>query len=287
MSSPPSGGPSQPDPAGATPDSHSMPYSQLNGTAIYYEETGSGPPVVLLNGVMMTARSWALTSPRLAPEYRCILHDFRGQLMSLEDTGPFRMEQHAHDLAALLDHLEIEAAHLVGTSYGGEVGMLFALEYPERSRSLTAISCVSEVGPDVRRRVEQWADTARLAPERLYEVTVPANYSPDFLVRQPDLLAAGQARLAEYPEEFFPAFANLCDAFLDLAITARLAEIACPTLVICGERDLLKPAAYSEIIASRVPDSQLEIVPEAGHAVILEAAGEVNEMIASFLAEHD
>ena len=260
-----------------------MPTTRINGTEIFWEEVGSGEPIALLNGIMMTTRSWALQTPRLAASHRVILHDFRGQLRSLADTGPFRMEQHVEDLAALLDHLGIESAHLVGTSYGGEVGMMFALAHPERVRSLTAIACVSHVDEALRQRVEHWTATARLAPERLYDVTAPDNFSAGFLARQPGIIEQGRARLAEYPPEFFPAFANLCDAFLDLNLTPRLAEIACPTLVVCGEEDALKPVRYSQTIASGVPGAQLLVVPEAGHAVVLEEAETVGTAVLKFL----
>lgn len=260
-----------------------MPTADLNGTRIFFDELGDGEPLVLLNGIMMTTQSWARLAALLAKHYRVILHDFRGQLRSLDDAGPFRMEQHAEDLAALLDHLGIERAHLVGTSYGGEVGMMFALAYPERVRGLTAIACASHVEPDLRQRVATWAATARLAPEQLYEVTAPDNFSPAFLARQPGLVKDGAARLAEYPPVFFPAFANLCEAFLELDITPRLAEITCPTLVICGGADVLKPPHYSRLIAERIPDAEMHLVAGAGHAVVVENADVITSRVISFL----
>lgn len=263
-----------------------MPVAQLNGTEIFHEVLGTGEPVVLLNGIMMTTGSWALQTRRLAERYRCVLHDFRGQLRSGKPAGPYRLEEHVDDLAALMDELGIGRAHLVGTSYGGEVGLLFSLAHPERVQSLAVASSVSHVEPLLRQQVRVWADTARHAPERLYDVTAPHNFSNRFLSTRADALEQGRARLAAYPAEFFPAFAELVDAFAALDVTGRLPEITAPTLVLCGEEDALKPPAYSRIIAERIAGAEILLVPGAGHAVVIEEAETVNTALLGFLAKH-
>ena len=245
---------------------------------VFFETAGEGEPIVLLNGVMMTTQSWVFQTRRLAATHRVVLHDFRGQLRS-PYAGPIAMDDHIGDLAALLDRLGIERAHVVGTSYGGEVGMLFALAHPERVRTLSVIACASHVEPPLREAVTLWRDTP---PEELYDVTAPYNFSPAFLT--PALLEAGASRLRSYPAEFFSGFRALCDAFLNLDITGRLHEINVPALVMCGSLDALKPPRYSEIIASRIPNARLEILEDAGHAVFLEKHETVNEKLLAFLA---
>lgn len=238
--------------------------------------------IALLNGVMMTTSSWVFQT-RVLSNHRLVLHDFRGQLENLMP-GPFTLEQHVEDLRELLDREGIDRAHLVGTSYGGEVGMLFALTYPERVQSLCVIASCSEVGPELRKAIEEWRDVARNEPDRLYDVTAPCNFSRGFLTES--FMEAGRMRLRSYPPEFFPAFADLCDAFLALDITDRLHEIKAPTLVIAAERDRLKPVHYSRIIAARIPNAELVVVPDAPHAVFLERARDVNELLLSWVARH-
>lgn len=262
-----------------------MPVVEANGAELFYETVGAGEPVVLLNGIMMTTQSWALQTAPLAERYRCILHDFRGQLRS-PAPGPIRMEQHVEDLAALLDDLEVDSAHLVGTSYGAEVGLLFALAYPERVQSLALVAAVSHVEPLLHRQVRLWADTARDAPERLYEVSAPHNFSNRFLAEHPEAVERGRARLAEHPPAFFHAFAELCEAFLELNVRDRLVEIAAPTLVLCGEEDALKPVSYSRIIARQIAGTEFIVIPEAGHAVVIERADTVNTALLGFLSKH-
>ncbi len=260
-----------------------MPNVHVNGIELYYEIQGEGEPVVFLNGVMMTAQSWILQTRLLSRRYRCILHDFRGQLLSGKPEGPYTLELHVEDLRALLDEIGVETCHLVGTSYGGEVGMIFAYTYPERALSLAVISSVSHVTTLQRRQVDLWAETALEEPGRLYRLTVPCNYSEAFLADNLALVKIGEKRLAEFPPEYFQAFPKLIEAFKGLDIRDRLPEIQCPTLVLCGENDALKPVAESRLIARAVPRAEFLVIPEAGHAVVIERPDTVNTALLGFL----
>jgi pimeloyl-ACP methyl ester carboxylesterase len=253
-------------------------FADLNGTTIAYEVTGDGPPLVLLNGVMMTMQSWALQVPRLSPRFRCVRHDFRGQLRSGKP-GRYTLRQHVDDLRALLDLLGIERADLAGTSYGGEIGMLFAIAHPERVRRLAVIACVAEADDALRAKVGRWIDVARQEPLQLYDATVHDNFSDAFLT--PQFIELGRERLRAYPPEWFEAFAELCEAALTLRVD--LPKIAAPTLVVCGENDTLKPVAHSRAIAAALPNAELAIVPGAGHAVVIEKPDDVCAAIEEFL----
>ena len=263
-----------------------VPTAEIRGLRIHYDLMGEGEPVVFLNGVMMTTQSWVLQTSLFRHRYHCLLHDFRGQLLSDKPDEPWTLEDHATDLRALLDHLEIERCHLVGTSYGGEVGLIFAYTWPDRVESLSVISSVSEVGPELDRAVATWAETALEAPGKLYRVALPSNFSPRFIAANPQIIEQGEERLAACPAEFFAAFARLVDAFRRLDITADLGRIRCPTLVMVGEQDALKPPEYSRLIAERIPNSELLLVPEAGHAVILEKPREINTAVLGFIEKH-
>lgn len=262
-----------------------MPNVTCNDVTLHVETTGKGPPVAFLNGIMMTTASWTPQTSVLSDTYQCVLHDMRGQLRS-EKPDRITLRDHVDDFRALLDHLGIDACHVVGTSYGGEVGLLFADAYPERVQSLTVISAVSEVGPRLRRQTEAWAAIARSSPEHLYTATIPDNYSSSFLEANPGAVRAGRTRMAEYPTEFFSAFARLVEAFLTIDITDRLPHISCPTLVLCGEKDTLKPVHYSQRIANRLPHSTFLTIPNAGHAVVVERPTAINTALRGFLQTH-
>jgi pimeloyl-ACP methyl ester carboxylesterase len=190
------------------------------------------------------------------------------------------MEQHVDDLVILLDELGLENVNITGTSYGGEVGMMFAARFPERVKRLVVIGCASDVDDELRRQIQRWANIARNNPDVLYDETAPENYTAHFLSERPEIFAAAKERMRGYPPDYFRAFADLCDAFLRLKID--LTRIACPTLVVVGAEDALKPVRYSERIAEGIADAELLVIPGAGHAVVIEKPGEVNDAIRRF-----
>lgn len=261
-----------------------MPRFEVDDTHIHYELRGpeDGEVVVFLNGILMTTRSWVLQRPAFEGRFRCLYHDFRGQLLSGKPPGPYSFEGHVADLAALLDHLGIERCHLVGTSYGGEVGMLFAAEHPARVASLTAIACVAHLEPLLRHQVALWSAAGGDA-EALFRISAPFNYSNRFLATESVLVEQGAQRMAEFPDDFFTGFHALLECFSTLELRPRLAEIRCPTLVLCGTEDVLKPPSYSAEIAAAVARSEYLLIPGAGHAVVIERADSVNTAVLGFV----
>jgi len=211
---------------------------------------------------------------------------FSGQLLSDKPLQPWTMEDHARDLSALFDHLEIDRIHLVGTSYGGEVCMLFASKWPDRVKSLSVISSASEIGPELDLAVTAWRQAALEAPETLYRVMLPTTFSADFVKSFPKVIEQGEERLRNCPPDFFPAFARLVDTFRQLDITQQLERICCPTLVMVGEQDALKPPSYNRIIADRISESELVVIPAAGHAVVLEEPNQINANLLEFLGRN-
>ena len=135
-----------------------MPQINVNDIQIYYEVSGptDGPVLVLSNGIMMSTASWAYQKSVLEQHLRVLLYDCRGMWQSDHPAEPYSMAQHAADLAGLLEALEIESAHIGGISYGAEVSMVFALDYPEKTDSLIVIDGVSEIHPLLRAQTLPW-----------------------------------------------------------------------------------------------------------------------------------
>ena len=263
-----------------------MPTARINGINLFHESFGQGEPVVFANGILMTTQSWSFQTRFLQRHFRCILYDMRGQLRSDKPDEPYSMEQHADDLAALLDHLGVDRCHLVGTSYGGEVGLSFAERHPERLRSLSVIASLARSEPLFQAQVASWRDVGLSAPRALFGVTLPYYFSNDFLARHGAALRARDGDISDQPPAFFRGFARLCDALIEFDISEQLAQITTPTLAVAAEFDLIKPPACSEFIAESIPGAELLVVPDAGHAVILERPDEVNTAIYGFLQKH-
>jgi 3-oxoadipate enol-lactonase len=263
-----------------------MPVIEANGIQIYYEL--HGPPeaevLVLSNGVLMSTASWAYQTPVLSRDYRLLLYDCRGMWQSEHPSGPYSMAQHAGDLAVLLDSLDINAAHIGGTSYGAEISMVFALKYPERTKSLIVTSAVSQVDPILQGMIGGWIAAAQAKdPELFFQTVYPLTFSESWIAaNQPLLDQAGE----RYKSIDFEAMLALLLSFAELDITAQLPQISAPTLVAVGELDLLKPRRYSDIIAQGIPGAELALIPHAGHAALWEQAGLFNTLILGFLAKH-
>jgi 3-oxoadipate enol-lactonase len=264
-----------------------VPRASANGVELSYEIPGSGAEwIVLLNGVAMSIAHWKPLVERLPARYRFLLHDFRGQLLSPDvpgKPGVQRLEDHVEDLRALMDAVGVERAHMVGTSYGAEVAMLFAITHPRRTASLVSIDGVSELDPLLRATVEGWKAAALADPVVFYRVTIPWNYSSGYIEANAEALAKREAAVAALPRGWFTSFAGLCDAFLRIDLTKDLHRVSCPTLVLVAGNDILKGERFARIIADNVRGSQMRVIPDAGHAVVVERPAETAAALSGFL----
>lgn len=263
-----------------------MPRIEANGIEFYYELHGpeDGEVLVLSNGVLMSTASWVLQQADFSKDYRLLLYDCRGMWQSDHPPGPYTMELHAEDLAALLDALDIEAAHIAGTSYGAEISMVFALNFPERTRTLIVASAVSYLDPVLRGMTENWILAARAKdPDQLFLASYPLIFFGPWIEHNQPILKEARKR---YEKLDYDAFLELLLCFSHLDITDRLNKIAAPCLVVVGEDDILKPRRYSEIIAREIPNAELIILPNAAHAMMWEQPGAINGSLLGFLARH-
>lgn len=262
-----------------------MPRAKINGIDLYYEIHGEGEPVIFGNGVFSNTLGWVNQVPDLSKEFQMILYDMRGQGQSEKPKGAYSFDLHAEDQLALLDELGMKKVHHVGISYGAELGLVFALRYPERLESLVACSAVSHIDTLLNSMAMLWRYACTEAnPEMFYHATVPLNFAGTFIREQAELLEAAKER---YGQLDFPALVRLMDAFLELDITDQLSGIKTPTLVIAGEKDILKPPyPYSNTIHERIKGSEMVIIRDSGHAVTFERPHEFNSVVMGFLRKH-
>ncbi len=262
-----------------------MPQVEVNGVKLYYEFHGpeEAPVVALVNGVLMSTRSWALQLPAIAQRYRVLLHDCRGQGQSDHPQAPYTMRQHTDDMAALLEALEIPQLHVAGISYGGEIAQLLAIHYPEKVRSLFLSSTVSEVRPKLRASVAGWIAAARTGSgELLYRCSVADNFGEPWLAEHPNW---AELSIPRYETLDFGAVVNLCESFLGMDATADLHAISAPTTVVVGELDALKPLEpYAHLLAGEIPEAELLIIVGAGHACCVERPRAWNAALLGHLA---
>jgi 3-oxoadipate enol-lactonase len=268
-----------------------MAYAEVNGIKLYYEIKGnpdSDKTVVFLNGVMASVSSWVLQIPVFEKMgYRIILHDFKGQLLSEKPSGVYTFSEHAAETKSLLEQVGVKKAHFIGTSYGGEVGMQFAVDYPEMVRTLSIIDSVSELDETLKLFVRGWKELAAdKDPDKFFWGMAPSIYSNAFLENSLSLLEDRAKLLSQVPKEYFDGQISLYDTFLKINITKDLKKIKAPALVVCGEEDILKPVKFSKLIAENIPNSELAVIPNCGHVTIFEKPHVLNSMLLGFVLKH-
>ncbi|HUA75698.1 MAG TPA: alpha/beta hydrolase [Solirubrobacteraceae bacterium] len=210
-----------------------MPFAEVNGQRIAYEDSGGdGPPVVLAHGFLMDREMFAPQVQALSPEYRVITWDERGFGETEFDGEPFSYWDSASDCLGLLDHLGIERAVLGGMSQGGFLSMRAALQAPERVRALILIDTQAGVEdparlPAYRQMQETWLQVG--------PVDELAQAIANLIIGEPELNEVWIEKWRKLPRESMKAPGDCLFERDDL--TGRLGEIACPALVIHGTAD--------------------------------------------------
>ena len=263
-----------------------MPFAKVNQINLYYELHGptDGDVLVLSNGILMSTASWSYQIPVLSRHFRVLTYDCRGMWQSDHPDEEYTMEVHADDLFGLLNVLKIDKAHIAGISYGSEISMVFALKYPEKTKTLIVADGVSQIDPLLRSFGDTWIVAARLkSAELLLKVTTPLNFSEEWIIKNSQILPVLEEK---YKKLDFEAFLRLMDCFNHLNITENLPNIQVPTLIMVGEKDILKSRSYSEKIAERIPLSEFFVIPGSGHAMCLEKPNEFNSLVLGFIKKH-
>jgi 3-oxoadipate enol-lactonase len=259
-------------------------FAQVNGLRLAYGDRGSEQDRVLLlvHGFPLDRRLWAAQASALATMTRVITPDLRGHGKSAIVPGPFTMDQHADDLAALLDYLKIRRAVVAGLSMGAYVAFAFWRRYPERVRGLILAdtraepdSAAARAGRDAALAKVQQTGAAAYADEML-----PRLLAPDSLA-DGKIVGAARKMMAEQPAAgIIGALGGLRDR-ADSRVT--LPTITVPTLVIAGDADVITPPADAQAMAAAIPGARFVVIPKAGHLSPLENPRAFNAAVRVFL----
>lgn len=268
-----------------------MNYKNKNGLSIYYEvinEDSNKDTIVFLNGVMASTSSWANQYNVLKKlGYRIVLQDFLGQLKSDNFNGTYTFLNHVEDVIELLDYLKIQKAHFIGTSYGGEVAMKLAANFPNYCKSISVIDSVSELDQPLIDSVSEWKDLAKtLNGEHFFNGMMPTIYGETFIKENKDFLEQRAKAMNSIPDSYFYGQIALYETFInDCYMTEELKNIQCPSMIICGEKDTLKPMRFSKLIADNIKESEYATIPDSGHVTIFEKPNELNSVLIGFLTK--
>jgi len=251
-------------------------YVPVNGVDLYYEEHGSGDPIVLLHGALGTIEScFAALLPRLAARRRVIAVELQGHGHTADIDRPLTYPQMSEDAAALAEAMDLGPADFVGYSMGGAVGMGVAIRHPHLVRRVVA------------------AGGTAYSPEGLYPELMEGEAEPEDLAGSPWELA--YARVAPDPDAWPGLVKKITE--LDQGYTGftpdEVRSISAPVLLIIGDSDLVRPehtvemfrllggGVFGDMVG--MPDSQLAVLPGTSHVGMLERTDWLESMILGFL----
>jgi len=252
--------------------------------------SGRGPAMVCWPSLLMDGRLWQSQAAHFGGRYRMVLIDSPGHGGSEPLRGHFTMDDCANVLREILDALALPDCVLLGNSWGGMMGGVFAARYPARLRAAVLMNCTaSAVG--WRQKLEFLLLAALVRRSRQV---------PDWLVRRAVIAFTGPTSEREKPAvvaEIRAAVARCDPASVHWAIRsvvpyrvdqhARLAGVRTPVLVVAGEEDRTFPVAETRRMAEAISGARFEVLARIGHLAALEAPEVVNPLIERFLREAD
>jgi pimeloyl-ACP methyl ester carboxylesterase len=259
--------------------------ADVNGARIAYDVAGSGHPVLLLHAGIGDRRMWDAQVPAFAEYFTVIRFDARGFGETRKPDAPFAPYA---DAIALLDHLGIAQAHLIGVSMGSQTAIEAAIAAPDRVSALVAVAARTgtPVSPALRagwERVDEFYEAGDIPSAVEYELRMwvdgpdrgPDEVNPQMRERVREMNAALFARDDEAGEEL-P---------LDPPAAERLAEISAPTLIVYGDKDVHDVRQAAGPLVAAIPGARLAVIPDAAHLPQMERPEVFNEIVLGFLRE--
>lgn len=244
-----------------------MPYVSSDEAQIYFETTGEGPPLLLISGIASDVASWAPVVPMLAERFRLVMPDNRGAGRT-QDDGPISPQDWIADCQAVLDHLEIDSAHVLGHSLGGMIAIRLALQVPERVDKLILCSTAPTQDEKALALMREMAALYEscIEPEAWFRILFQWLFAPPFF-DDPEGVAAAAQLAADYEFRQSPAnFRRQVEAlprFEEFNTTAIDRE----TLLVVAEHDLMIPPGLSQRSLEAVPGLRVQTLPGAGHSL--------------------
>jgi pimeloyl-ACP methyl ester carboxylesterase len=275
-----------------------MPTTTVRDIELYYEEHGSGFPLLCIMGFATDSTGWLLQVPEFAKHYRTIVFDNRGVGRSSKPGGAYAMHDMADDAVALLDHLGIARAHVLGLSMGGMIAQELVLRHPARARGLVLAATFPEpdaateehrtvlftqMGGTITDAGEMKIDFTALDPLTFFQHILPLVFTPSFIQTELPRLMPMFAGALQWGFSI-EAILGQMQAILGHRTTDRLHGITAPTLVLTGDADRLISPANSDVLAQSIPGAKLVRMPGGSHGFNVEMPDAFNRSVLDFLA---
>jgi pimeloyl-ACP methyl ester carboxylesterase len=254
-----------------------------------YEQQGSGEPLILIPYLAADNACYAFQVADYAKHFTCISLDPRGAGESDKPGGAYTTQLMADDVAAFMEVMGIQRAHVAGLSLGAAIGMWLAAKHPGRVTSLSLHSAWPRTDAFVKVVVESWQVMAR-ASETVADLIVrgifPWCFTPQLYAARPDYIQALVDFVRSRPAQPVEAFERQSNAVIAHDAQEQLGRIKAPTQITFGRHDVVTSTRFADQLKNAIPGSELVIFEECAHAPIYEDVAGFNERTLAFLRKH-
>jgi 3-oxoadipate enol-lactonase len=263
-----------------------MPKVRTNGIELFYEESGTGEPLLLIAGFACDHTNWSKLVPLLASTNRLITFDNRGVGQSSSPETQYTIRHMAEDTIGLLDAVGLDSVHIAGHSMGGQIALEVALTWPERVKSLMLLAACARMEERGKAIIELWGNLPKLVdPVTAIRLSLPWIYTTRFYATPGAIDEVIKEILANpFPPTAFGIYQQ-SRAITSYDASAGLCEIKCPGLVVVGDEDILGGLSPSADLARGIAGAQLMILKQAAHGLLTESFEATAASIREFLAD--
>jgi pimeloyl-ACP methyl ester carboxylesterase len=266
-----------------------MPKVEANNITINYDQQGTGEPLILIPYLAADHACYAFQAPDYAGRFTCISLDLRGSGETDKPEGVYSTELFADDVAAFMQAVGIEKAHIAGLSLGAATGMWLAAKYPDKVKSLSLHSGWAKTDPFLRTVVEGWQVMAKAlgsVPEMVIQAIFPWCFTPELYAAKPDYIQSLAGFVRSRPAQPLAAFLQQSNAVIAHDVEGRLGRITAPTQITFGRHDRVTSTRFADVMTNNIRGSELLIFEGCSHAPIYEQVEEFNQKTVAFLQRH-
>ncbi|HEY6122034.1 MAG TPA: alpha/beta hydrolase [Pyrinomonadaceae bacterium] len=263
-----------------------MPKVKANNITINYDQQGTGEPLILIPFLAADHSCYAFQVADYSKHFTCITVDVRGAGETDKPDGVHSTELFADDVAAFMNVMGIERAHVSGLSLGAAAGLWLAAKYPDKVASLSLHSGYPKTDLFVKTVVEGWQVMAKAlgsVTETMIQGLFPWCFTPALYVEKPDFLESLKAFVRSRPPQPVEAFMQQSNAVIAHDVEQHLDKIKAPTQITFGRFDMVTSTRFADQMKSGIRASELAIFEDCAHAPIYENVEEFNRTTLAFL----
>jgi pimeloyl-ACP methyl ester carboxylesterase len=273
-----------------------MPYVKSGHSKINYHVIGKGKPLVLVSGLGTDHKTWIFQIPEFQKYFKVIVFDNRGIGKSTGSMGAYSTDLMAEDVKNLIDHLEIDKTHLLGSSMGGMISQKLAIKYPDNIDKL--VLCSTSARPYntitniIKKALKDIADLSTdeildskprgIIIRKFFDFFLRQVFSKDFIKVNKDIIENILSDYVKNPK-YFETFIKQSRAVHKHDALDNVSKIKSETLILTGDSDQLLPHSNSDILAEKIPNSKLVKIPNGNHGMHYELSDTFNEIVLDFL----